>query len=251
MKMNYGRLLVLVALVSTPAAMVVFLTLEISGSVQVPDSAIWSFVIVAGAFLSSVGIESTGILSGHALERFVRRQEWIRASVVFILLIVYTAVAMRILWANEMLRYVPLVAAVVYILAGLIEGVEAVEADEARLIEFDLAEKAKNNELERELKRRGRLDKTAVRLAQIETNGNQPTKPRNTKPETAKQPVASLESLNLDDMNETRRAVYETTKRNPDATQQEIADIMAKTHGISISRQMVGKHQRALNGALK
>lgn len=171
MKMNYGRLLVLVALVSTPAAMVVFLTLEISNSVQVPDSAIWSFVIVVGALLSSVGIESTGILSGHALERFVRRQEWVRASVVFVLLIVYTSVAMRILWANEMLRYVPLVAAVVYVLAGLIEGVEDAqskeEAESSIRLNHDIEEDSKENDHRREMENK-RLELEAQNKLQIE-----------------------------------------------------------------------------------
>jgi hypothetical protein len=146
---------------------------------------------------------------------------------------------------------VPLIAAVVYLLAALIEGVEDVQAKEEADHQFELAEKAKDNEVERQLKLRGRLDKTAVKLAQMETAGNKQVKPVATKHETAKQPVATLESVNLEDMSETRRAVYETTKRNPDATQQEIAEILAESYDIVISRQMVGKHQKALNGALK
>ena len=48
----------------------------------------------------------------------------------------------------------------------------------------------------------------------------------------------------------TRKLVYDETKRNPSATQQEIAELLEENHGVTISRQMVGKHQKALNGHL-
>lgn len=48
----------------------------------------------------------------------------------------------------------------------------------------------------------------------------------------------------------TRKLVYDETKRNPNATQQEIAELLEENHGVTISRQMVGKHQKALNGHL-
>lgn len=68
-------------------------------------------------------------------------------------------------------------------------------------------------------------------------------KPNN---ETVKQPLP--EGANLSG---TKKLVYVETKRNPDATQQEIAELIERNYGKSISRQMVGKHQRSLNGKLK
>lgn len=171
MKINYGKVLIWSAIISTPAAMVVFLTLEISKSVNAPDTLIWRGAILIGAFLSSVGIESTGILSGHALERFTRRKEWVRAFIVGVLLIVYTAVAMRILWENDALRFVPLVAAVVYVLAALIDGVEHVEVIEqeqqTKLNGFNLEERAKEAEHRREMESK-QLELDANARVQIE-----------------------------------------------------------------------------------
>lgn len=64
-------------------------------------------------------------------------------------------------------------------------------------------------------------------IAQPETKPAQPVAPE----------VGNLEG--------TRLQVYQIYKRNPRATQQEVADT------IGISRQAVGKHKRALNGVLK
>lgn len=173
MKLNYGKILIWLAIITTPAAMVAFLTLEIRGSIESPGTAIWTIVISAGAFLSAVGVETTGILSGHAFERFTRRKEWIRATVVLFFLIAYTAVAMRILWENEMLRYIPLVAAIVYVLAALVEGVESVEESEheatTKQNEFDLEQQAKDREHQREMKAIAAANKHAEKMAQIET----------------------------------------------------------------------------------
>lgn len=76
----------------------------------------------------------------------------------------------------------------------------------------------------------------------------QPSTQPQTKPA---QRVASLENHQTGQMSATRKAVYETARGNPNATHDEIADLLADEHGIQISRQMVGKHLRALNGAVK
>lgn len=65
------------------------------------------------------------------------------------------------------------------------------------------------------------------------------------------QPVSTQGKQPIEQMSETRKAVYETTKRNPNATQEEVSELLEKEYGISISRQMVGRHQKALNGELK
>jgi hypothetical protein len=83
-----------------------------------------------------------------------------------------------------------------------------------------------------------------------ETSAKQPKRqPKNeiaqpkTKPNSETvQPVSSLGG--------TRKLVSETYKKFPNATQAEVSQILEKEHNISISRQAVGKHKRALNGVL-
>lgn len=70
----------------------------------------------------------------------------------------------------------------------------------------------------------------------------QPRRQPATQPETKPmQPVAP----EVEQLSGTRLQVYQIYKRNPGATQQDVAD------EIGISRQAVGKHKRALNGVLK
>lgn len=77
------------------------------------------------------------------------------------------------------------------------------------------------------------------------------TKPIETKTEKPKQETVKRVSPEVEELSGTKKLVFIETKRNPDATQQEIAEMLQEKHGISVSRQMVGKHQRSLNGALK
>lgn len=268
MKINYGKVLIWSAIISTPAAMVAFLTLEISKSVNAPDTLIWRGAILIGAFLSSVGIESTGILSGHALERFTRRKEWVRAFIVGVLLIVYTAVAMRILWENDALRFVPLVAAVVYILAALIDGVEHVEVIEqeqqTKLNEFNLEEQAKEAEHRREMESK-QLEIDAANALQIQLAHERGQTEIALAAEKTKATIANAEarkaklSAKVDeskpakgeshtkaaDLSGTPLLVFEALQRNPKASNVEIAE------SLPITPQRVGQIRKELNGAIK
>lgn len=167
-----GRLL-------TPAAMIVFLSLEISGSFETADTVIRFFVVI-GAVCTAVGVESVGIGAGHALERFTRREELGRAVVVFGILLGYTAVNMLILWGNEAIRLVPIVAAIMYILAALIEGEQETavseQAQQAEQQAFELEQQALDRKAERErLDKQIELDATAqlqVQIAQVQAEAN-------------------------------------------------------------------------------
>lgn len=75
-------------------------------------------------------------------------------------------------------------------------------------------------------------------------------KPIETKTEKPKQETVKHVSPEVTDISGTKKLVFMETKRNPNATKQEIADLLNEKHGVSISRQMVGKHQKSLNGQL-
>lgn len=74
-------------------------------------------------------------------------------------------------------------------------------------------------------------------------HGGQPiAQPKKQPGETAVPEVGQLSG--------TRALVYEAYQQQPDATQQQVADMLAAQNGIEISRQAVGKHVKALNGRL-
>lgn len=88
-------------------------------------------------------------------------------------------------------------------------------------------------------------------LVENETETKPQTKPNNAKVKKPKNETAKTDLPEVDNLSGTKKLVFIETKRNPNATQQEIAEMLQENHGVSISRQMVGKHQRSLNGELK
>jgi len=165
-----GSILPLIGRIFTPAAMVVFLTYEISRSQQVDGW--WQTAVVIGAAATAVGVEVVGILSGHALEGFWRAGDRARAAVAFVLLLIYTAAGVFILRHNLTLVAIPIIAAVVYLVAALVDGLEVTVSRQANSEQANQAwereQEAADRELARELKRQAQADKTAVSLAQIE-----------------------------------------------------------------------------------
>lgn len=206
MNKTIGSILPLVGRVFTPAAMVVFLTYEITRSQ--PIGGWWQTAVIIGAAATAVGVEVVGILSGHALEVSWRINDKARAAVAFILLLIYTGAGVWILRHNATLMPIPIIAAVVYLVAALVDGLEVVRAkqasdeaqrqafeleqqaaaqtqaqelallaqaaaerqaeEDARQLAFEREQAARDRELERELKRQAQADKTALSLAQIE-----------------------------------------------------------------------------------
>lgn len=88
-------------------------------------------------------------------------------------------------------------------------------------------------------------------LVENETKDNHKKKPAATKRKHSRKEKVQPVSLEVGNLSGTKKLVFIETKRNPDATQQEIAELIERKHGKSISRQMVGKHQKSLNGVLK
>jgi hypothetical protein len=171
-----GSILPLIGRVATPAAMVVFLAHEISSSQAVNGG--WQTAVILGAIATAVGIEIVGILSGHALEGFWRVGDKGRAGVAFILLIVYTAAGIVILRHNPTLLPIPIIAAVLYIVAALVDGLETAvsrqSSHDTAQDTFEREQNAKDRDLARQLKKEEQAAKTAVSLARIEAKSAPP-----------------------------------------------------------------------------
>jgi hypothetical protein len=150
--------------------MLVVLTYEISTSQHVTGAWVWAILI--GASATAVGVEAVGILAGHTFEAYWRAGDSKRAWLALALLGVYTVAGLVILWGNWALMPIPIIAAVVYLVSGLAESLTisqaqelAAKADEAA---FERQQMAEDRALARELKRQAQVDKTAVKLAQLE-----------------------------------------------------------------------------------
>lgn len=152
----------------TPLAMVVFVAYEISTSMKV-NHPIWQIFIVIGAIFTGIGFEAVGILSGHALEGFWKANDKKRTAVSFVLLATYTGSTVYLLHNNSTIWPVPIVAAVLYVVAALSESIEEGRDKEREDERFELGEKAKDRELDRQLKLQRQEDSTTVKLAKIET----------------------------------------------------------------------------------
>lgn len=159
-----GRLL-------TPVAMLVALTYEIVSS-QADVTGGWVVAIHIGAAATAVGVEAVGIMAGHVFEGFWRIGDKARSAVAFGLLLIYTGAGLFILRDNAALLPVPIIAAVVYLVAGLAESLTETQTQQAQQTAvqsaFELEEEKKDRELERELRRQEQADKTAVQLARVE-----------------------------------------------------------------------------------
>lgn len=155
----------------TPAAMLVVLTYEISTSQNVTGAWVWA--ILAGAAATAVGVEAVGILAGHTFEAYWRVGDNGRARLALALLGVYTIAGLVILWGNWALMPIPIIAAVVYLVSGLAESLTAQQAKEAAkdaaVEAFELQEKAKDREWQRQLEAKKLEADTAVKLARVES----------------------------------------------------------------------------------
>jgi hypothetical protein len=170
MNKTIGSFLPFIGRIFTPAAMVVFLTYEISRSQPVDGG--WQLAVIIGAAATAVGVEVVGILSGHALEGFWRVGDTTRAAVAFILLLIYTAAGIVILRHNTTLLPIPIIAAVLYIVAALVDGLETAvsrrSGQDAAKEAFEREQAAKDRELARRLRIEEQAARTAVSLARIE-----------------------------------------------------------------------------------
>lgn len=155
---------------TTPAAMVTFLSYELHRSV-VTENPFWQIAFLVGSVASAVGIELVGILAGRTMEGYLRVGNLWRGSVSFLLLAVYTVTAVFVLRHNQTLVVVPIIAAVVYILASLSDGLEiaVVQKDKKASVqqEYLIEQRKADDELERRLKARRLEIKHEERMAEI------------------------------------------------------------------------------------
>lgn len=216
------RHLSVAARILTPLAMVVFLSYELSQSLAV--TGLWYIALLIGSVCTAVGIEIVGILAGHTLEGYWRIGDAWRGLLSFALLLAYTVTAVYIL-AGTSLVIVPIIAAIVYILASLTDGLEtAVNRQEVATAvnqSFDLEQRSKDRDVDRQIK----LEKARAKLTQ-------PTaQPKETRPVAPELSGKALE-------------IYTLLKMQPGATDTQVGE------SVGVSRQYVGKVRKELNGSI-
>lgn len=186
----------MVARIATPAAMVVFLSYELSRSLAVSGG--WYVALLIGSVATAVGIEIVGILAGHTLEGYWRLGDSGRGLLSFALLMVYTLAAVYVLRGNSVLAAVPVVAAIVYILAALSDGLTTAvkQVDEKAAVQQDYA--LENQRAEDEHRRRMETAQLKLRheerLARIQTVAP-PVVSQETKEETEETARQRMERL--------------------------------------------------------
>lgn len=115
---------------------------------------------VAGGVFTGLGMELLGVLAGHLSVTLYGRRDgrWLTAAVA---MLAYVAVGTVELWGVPMARFIPFLAAVVYVLVGLNYEVETAVVDERQ-----------DEREEKDFKRRLRWQKTKMRheekMAQIQ-----------------------------------------------------------------------------------
>lgn len=173
----------MVARIITPAAMVVFLSHELSRSLAV--SGWWAAFLLIGSVATAAGIEIVGILAGHTLEGYWRLGDTWRSFLALVLLAVYTAAAVYILRGNPVLSVVPVVAAIVYVLAALSDGLHTAvirqEGEAAASQDYDQERRRADDDHRRRMEAAELRLKHDERLARIKARANtvpaQPAQP--------------------------------------------------------------------------
>lgn len=153
-----------------PAAMVVFLAHEISQSTTF--AGLWDVFLVIASVLTAVSVEFVGIQAGHAVDRAWQVGDTNRVILSLVALLAYTLLTFFILYSNPIMRLLPFVAMILYLLAPVVEGLEDKkahqQAQEQVTTTWELEEATKDKALDRELKRLRLTNKQAVKLAEIE-----------------------------------------------------------------------------------
>ncbi|NJN53573.1 MAG: hypothetical protein HC804_01755 [Anaerolineae bacterium] len=197
------------ARVCTPAAMVVFLSYELSQSLAVTGW--WQVAMLAGSVATAVGIEIVGILAGHTLEGYWRIGDVGRAALSFVLLLLYTCTAVYVLKGNTVLMVVPIVAMVVYLVAALADGLQTAvsQQEESTAVQsaYDLERQRADDEHQRKLEAAKLKLAHEEKLARLQMRAahRASTVPAQSQPEPAQagyecedcnRPFASVQALN-------------------------------------------------------
>lgn len=260
------RHLSLLARIITPAAMVVFLSHELSRSLDVRDW--WYAALLVGSVLTAVGIEIVGILAGHALEGFWRLGDMWRSLLSFSLLLIYSVTAVAILRGNPVLVFVPIVAAIVYILAALTDGLETAvsqQQDEtAAQLNYDIERQRADDQHRRDMESKQQdiaaQNTLQIQLAHEQAQANIAIAAEKTKASVANARARAVKArAKAAESNESAQAkakempkaaelsgnallVFEALQRKPESTNVEIAE------SLPISPQRVGQIKKQLNG---
>ncbi len=242
-----------VARVLTPAAMVIFLTMEIVNSQQGIGG--WIYPVAIAALFTSVGIEAWGMMSGANVEKsWLLNRSKLSSGVQLVL---YVGVTMWLLKSNQTLIALPIVAALVYVSAALYESLnnhqvrqdtverqslaiqirqqeaQAQRDHEARLKQMELDARAKIA-----LETKHEENETAVKLARIEAKAQRATIAPATMPQLAPQ-VAPQQELTPSQLR-----ILEAFKENPTAS------ITAVAKQLNVTRQYVSGEVKKMNGVL-
>lgn len=150
--------------ITVPAAMVAFLTIEIT---EQQEAAGWLvYVIAAAAFLSSIGIELWGITAGENLKKAWANGvgQWGTA----VQMIAYVAVAGWMLRTNDTLLVLPLVAALAYVASAWADGYQEAEQKTTERSAWEQGQEEKDREFQQQLELKRLEADTAVKLARVE-----------------------------------------------------------------------------------
>lgn len=168
--------------------MVVFLSYELSRSLAVTGW--WYTFLLLGSVATAIGIEIVGILAGHTLEGYWRLGDTWRSLLAFTLLLTYTTAAVYVLRHTPTLAIVPIIAAIVYILAALADGLHATtgrqEHQAAATLQYDLERQRAEDQHRRKMEAAQLRLKHEAKLARMQTRpAKASTEPAQSQPEPA------------------------------------------------------------------
>lgn len=193
-KQNIYGLITIIAMITMPmAASINFGYAAYDALLDRVDTAVYLAII--GGLATGAGFEAIGILAGHLSVSYHGRKDD-RYKLAALALIAYMIVGTWELVYVPFARFVPFLAGLVYLLAGLqYEAAETVAQETAvskTKMSWQLEQDAKDRELERRMRAQQQADKTAVQLARIEAKTKAPQRVSQASSQTVSQkPAAS------------------------------------------------------------
>jgi flagellar biosynthesis GTPase FlhF len=250
-----------------PITIVAMLTMPMAAAINFGDaaydallgrvSAAW--IATAGGIATGIGFEAIGILAGHLAVSFYSRKDG-RALAAVAALVAYVIIGMYELWSIPMARFVPLLAGLVYLLAGLqhedVEEKERETAVSATRLDFQLEQARLDREAERERQASNdqRQHEENLRRLEVETQAQieqaalsleekrMQAEERQRKREARRaQAEGKREQAALDSM-ATEEKVLAIYSKDPKASQQSVAN------QTDVSRQRIGQILQDLEG---
>jgi hypothetical protein len=179
MKKDIYSHLSILAMVAVPIAPAFYFGFEVARDVYNMVFGWLNHSLTAGIFAgliglgAVIGLELVGILSGHNIVKYFSLGMHKIAAVCGLILIAYVAlgiVGLEEFWSKGVVMF--LTAPLVYVLASMQQTAENIhtrrDENEQTLLEFELAEKAKDNEAKRQIKLKKELAKIQPKQRQNE-----------------------------------------------------------------------------------